>query len=99
MGNLREEFIELIEKDKEFRYVVAGYLGLSEILKRLDRLEEAHNKLWENQNRLWEEVKALRGGQEKLWENQNKLWEVRDLRVTQNRLATTLDRLTISVEE
>ena len=30
---------------------------------------------------------------------QNKLWEVRDLRVTQNRLATTLDRLTISVEE
>jgi len=86
---------------------VAGYLGLSEILKRLDRLEEGQkgllegqNRLWENQNRLWEEVRALREGQEKLWENQNKLWEeVRDLRVTQNRLATTLDRLTISVEE
>ena len=78
---------------------MAGYLGLSEILKRLDRLEEGQKGLLEGQNRLWEEVRALREGQEKLWENQNKLWEVRDLRVTQNRLATTLDRLTISVEE
>jgi chromosome segregation ATPase len=94
MGNLREEFIELIEKDKEFRYVVAGYLGLSEILKRLDRLEEAHNKLWENQNRLWEEVKALRGGQEKLWENQNKLWEeVKALREGQNKLWENQNKL------
>jgi predicted nuclease with TOPRIM domain len=39
---------------------VAGYLGLSEVLKRLDRLEEGQNKLWEGQNRLWEEVKDLR---------------------------------------
>jgi regulator of replication initiation timing len=86
MNNLKEGFLELLDKDKEFRYTVAGYLGLSEILKRLDRLEEG-------QNRLWEEVRSLREGQNKLWE------EVRDLRITQNRLATTLDRLTISVEE
>ena len=114
MNNLKKGFLELLDKDKEFRYTVAGYLGLSEILKRLDRLEEGQNKLWEgqnrlweNQNRLWEEVKALREGQEKLWEEvkslregQNRLWEeVRELRATQNRLATTLDRLTISVEE
>jgi uncharacterized protein YoxC len=94
MNTLREEFIELLEKDKEFRYAVAGYLGLSEILKRLDRLEEgqkglweSQNRLWENQNRLWEEVKALREGQEKLWESQNKLWEeVKALRDGQNKL-------------
>jgi len=86
--------LELLEKDVEFRYTVAGYLGLSEILKRLDRLEEGQNKLWENQNRLWEEVKGLREGQNKLWEEvknlregQNKLWEeVRGLREGQNKL-------------
>jgi hypothetical protein len=84
---LKKEFIELLEKDREFRYTVAGYLGLSEILKRLDRLEEGQNKLWENQNRLWEgqaklweEVRSLREGQNKLWE------EVKSLREGQNRL-------------
>lgn len=85
-SRLKEEFLQLLDKDKEFRYAVAGYLGLSEVLKRLDALEEG-------QRRLWEEVKALREGQEKLWK------EVKELRITQNRLATTLDRLTISIEE
>ncbi|MEM0451275.1 MAG: hypothetical protein QXO17_06890 [Nitrososphaerota archaeon] len=84
---LKREFIELLEKDVEFRYTVAGYLGLSEILKRLDRheshileilkrldrLEENQNRLWENVNRLWEEVRALREGQERLWESVRRL--------------------------
>ena len=84
---LKKEFLELLEKDTEFRYTVAGYLGLSEILKRLDRLEEGQNKLWENQNRLWEEVKNLREGQNKLWEEVRKLWvEVRGLREDQRKL-------------
>ncbi len=146
---LKKEFIELLEKDREFRYTVAGYLGLSEVLRRMDATEEDirkllenQNKLWEevralregqnrlweevralreNQNKLWEEVRALRENQNRLWENQNKLWEevralregqnrlweahnrlweeMRDMRMTLNRVAITLDRLTISVEE
>jgi len=177
MDKLKEEFLKLLDRDLEFRYAVAGYLGLSEILKRLDKLEEGQNKLWEgqsklwegqkriwenieklweeirllredqkrlwenqnrlwenqnkmwealrelregqnklweNQNRIWEEIKALREGQNRLWENQNKLWEevkslregqnrlwkeVRGLKVTQARLAATIDRLTITIEE
>jgi len=91
---LKKEFIELLERDREFRYTVAGYLGLSEILKRLDRLEEGQNRLWEAQAKLWEEVKGLREDQKKLWENQNRLWEgqaklweeVRSLREGQNKL-------------
>jgi hypothetical protein len=79
---LKREFIELLEKDVEFRYTVAGYLGLSEILKRLDK-HESHileilkrlDRLEENQEKLWEEVRALREEQRKLWEGQNKLWE------------------------
>ena len=98
---LKREFIELLEKDVEFRYTVAGYIGLSDILKRLDKLEETQrsllegqNRLWEGQQRLWEEVRALREGQNRLWEEvktlregQSKLWEeVKALREGQNRL-------------
>jgi chromosome segregation ATPase len=101
MDKLKEEFLKLLDRDLEFRYAVAGYLGLSEILKRLDRLEEGQNKLWENQNRLWEEVKSLREGQNKLWENQNKFWEnqnrlweeIKALREGQNKLWENQNKL------
>ncbi|MEM2023574.1 MAG: hypothetical protein QW614_01870 [Candidatus Caldarchaeum sp.] len=56
-GKLRREFIELLEKDEEFRYTVAGYLGLSEILKELKNLREGQSKLWE-------EVRSFRERQE-----------------------------------
>ena len=100
-SELKEKFLELLDKDKEFRYAVAGYLGLADILKRLDRLEEIQtkileeikeirieqNKLWENQNKMWEEIKALKENQEKLWENQNKIWEeIKGLKEGQNKL-------------
>ncbi|MEM0085056.1 MAG: hypothetical protein QW743_03395 [Candidatus Methanomethylicia archaeon] len=79
----REEklrILKALEEDLEFRYAVAGLIGISEILRRLDRFEEGQNKLWENQKRLWE-------AQNKLWENQNKLWEeVKSLREGQNKL-------------
>jgi len=84
---LKREFIELLEKDNEFRYLVAGYLGYLEILKRLDILHE-------DQNKIWQEIRSLREGQEKLWEGQHKLWEnntrlweeVKNLRVSQEKL-------------
>ncbi|MCQ5341249.1 MAG: hypothetical protein NO483_06070 [Candidatus Methanomethylicia archaeon] len=86
---IKRQFLELLERDIEFRYAVAGYLGLSEILKRLEEhdkkfeeilkeiraLRENQNKLWENQNRLWEEVKGLREEHSKIWNSTNKLWE------------------------
>lgn len=84
---LKREFIELLEKDTEFRYTVAGYLGLSEILRRLDSIEanilklwENQNKLWENQNRIWEEVKTLRINQEKMYRYMDRAF--RELRRT-----------------
>lgn len=87
---LKKEFIKLLEEDKEFRYTVAGYLGLSETLTRMDTMEAEMRKIWE-------EVKALRESQEKIWENVEKLWaEVKNMRITLDRVAVTLDRLTIS---
>lgn len=91
---LKREFIELLEKDSEFRYIVAGFLGLSEILKRLKILEEGQEKIWEelkalreNQEKLWESQKKLWENQSRLWEGQNRLWEeVKALRLEQDRM-------------
>jgi regulator of replication initiation timing len=76
----KKRVLKALEEDEEFRYAVAGLIGISEILKRLDRLEA-------NQEKLWLEVKGLRENQEKLWEGQEKLWlEVKSLREGQEKL-------------
>ncbi|MEM3800056.1 MAG: hypothetical protein QXH56_08200 [Thermoprotei archaeon] len=98
---LKKRFLELLEKDEEFRVMVAAKLGLSSILETLNAvlstlqrlteevksLREGQEKLWDNVNKLWLEVKSLREGQEKLWDNVNKLWlEVKSLREGQEKL-------------
>jgi chromosome segregation ATPase len=120
-SKLRRELLDLLEKDVEFRYAVAGLLGISEILRRLEKLEESlvklweevrnlrvdQGKLWEGQSRLWEEVKELIEGQRRLWEevralreSQHRLLEeMRDVRVVLRGISTTLERLTLTVEE
>ncbi len=76
----RLRLLKTLEEDAEFRYAVAGLIGLREVLDRLDRVEESIR-------RLWEEVRALREGQGRIWEETRKLWEeVRGLREGQNKL-------------
>jgi len=104
---LKRQFLELLEKDKEFRLAVAGYLELSEALKSLESIEknieklwESTNKLWENVNKLWEEVKALREGQNRLWEEVRAIRvEMRDMNVRLGRVERTLEKLTLEIEE
>jgi hypothetical protein len=43
-SELKEKFLELLDKDKEFSYTVAAYLGLDDILRRLDKFEETQTK-------------------------------------------------------
>ena len=73
---LKEEFLNLLEKDKEFRYAVAGLLGLEEILRRLDRHEEELVRLREDMNKGFrrhdEEIAKLREDMNKLREDMNK---------------------------
>jgi uncharacterized protein (DUF3084 family) len=98
---LRKEFIKLLEKDPEFRQIVAGYLGLAETLKKLDQhleelksIRQEQQKTWQNIEKLWQEVRELRQNQTKLWEevrglreDHERLWqEVRELRVNQTKL-------------
>ncbi len=77
---MRKKLLELLEKDKEFKYAVIGYLGL-------DRIERTQTAILEEAKKLWEEVKALREGQDKLWEENRRLWEeIRALREDQGKL-------------
>jgi thymidylate synthase len=54
---LKKIFLELLEKDVEFRYTVAGYLGFLEILKKLDYLIEENKKIWEEIRSIREDEK------------------------------------------
>lgn len=58
MSSLKKEFLALLKEDEEFRYAVAGLLGLEEILRRLDRHEEELAKLREDMNKLREDMIA-----------------------------------------
>ncbi len=60
MRNLKSEILRLLKEDEEFRYAVAGLIGLEEILKRLDRHEAQLVKLREDMNKLREDMNRLR---------------------------------------
>jgi len=94
LARLKKEFLELLEKDLEFRYAVAGYLGLSELLKRLDLLAEEQVKLRKEQVKIWEEIANIRKEQIKLSEEQIRLREEQTkLRGEQVKLSEELARL------
>jgi len=50
LGDLKAKIFALLREDEEFRYAVAGMLGLEEILRRLDRHEAELVKLREDMN-------------------------------------------------
>ncbi len=58
--NLKSRILKLLKEDEEFRYAVAGLIGLEEILKRLDRHEEEIRRIWQEIERLREDMNKLR---------------------------------------
>ncbi len=73
MQSLKEELLELLEKDKEFRYAVAGLIGYKEILERITSLEEGQQRLEERIVSLEERITSLEEGQQRLEEGQQSL--------------------------
>ena len=49
---LKSRILRMLKEDEEFRYAVAGLIGLEEILKRLDRHEEEITRLREDMVKL-----------------------------------------------
>ena len=56
---LKQEIFKLLKEDEEFRYSVAGLIGLDEILKRLDRNEKELIKLREDMMKSFEQQNAI----------------------------------------
>lgn len=50
--SLKEEFIELLEKDKSFRFAIAGLIGYKDMLERL----EEHSKRFEEHDKKFNEI-------------------------------------------
>jgi chromosome segregation ATPase len=106
MVSLKREFLELLEKDLEFRYTVAGYLGLSEVLKRLDCIGEEQINLRKEQTKIWEEIRAIKEEQTKIWEEiraikeeQTKIWEeIRAIKEEQNRLREDFNNMLSTIK-
>ena len=84
--DIKRRLLDMLENDPEFRYAVAGILGMSQTRDQLSGISKSIEKLSENQEKLWLEVKSLRENQEKAER------DIRDIK-------TTLQRLTLSEEE
>jgi hypothetical protein len=56
----KERFLKAPYPPREFRYAVAGYLGVLEVLKRLDALGERMVKLERAMVKLWREQASAR---------------------------------------
>jgi len=56
LRELKARVLELLKEDEEFRYAVAGLIGLEEVLKRLDRHEAALERIGAELVRLREDM-------------------------------------------
>jgi hypothetical protein len=115
INKLKHEILNLLKEDLEFRYAVAGLIGLEEILKRLDKYGEILIKHTEEIIKLREDFKELRKEQIKLREDMNKGFLRHDEEIAKlredfnrmfkafdnrmNRIEITLEKLTLDIED
>ena len=109
MNTLKAEFLKLLDEDREFRYAVAGYLGLDEIIKRLDTIEEELKLLREVSNILLARMEQTESDiTEVRNELKNEISEVRnelknEISEVRNELkreiATRFQKLTVDIED
>ena len=76
LEELKSRMLKLLKEDEEFRYAVAGLIGLDEILKRLDRHEAELVKLRQDMVELRGEMVELRRDMVELREDMVKGFEL-----------------------
>jgi len=87
---LKSRMLKLLREDEEFRYAVAGLIGLDEVLRRLDRHEERMVKLEERMLKVEEELVKLREDMIRGFERHDK--EIAELREDMKRGFERYDR-------
>jgi hypothetical protein len=70
---LKEEFLKLLDEDREFRLMVAEKLGYDGILKRLERHDRKFNRIVSEIKKLREDFNKMREDFNKMREDFNKL--------------------------
>jgi hypothetical protein len=76
---LKSRIIELLKKDEEFRYAVAGLIGLQEILKKLDSQDEALRRNSEEIKKLREDMlEGFRRQEEAIRRNSEEIRKLRE---------------------
>lgn len=79
LREFKAKILELLKEDEEFRYAVAGLIGMEQILERLDRNEKEMVKLWEEIVKLREDMnKGFTRYEEqivKIWGEIARIWE------------------------
>jgi len=90
-SQLKAAFLKLLKEDEEFRYTVAGYLGVAEVLKRLDKLAEEQTKIWKEIRRTWREIRRIWREIREIKKEQAKMWET--INSVKSEVATGFDRL------
>ena len=106
-AELRSRIIKLLKEDEEFRYMVAGLIGLEDIRRGQIELREAIVGLKEFHRRLEESHRALQESHKKLEESHIRLEEsvanlndaVARLAEEQRRVSRTLRSITRYIEE
>lgn len=63
----KKRFLKALEEDPEFRYAVAGLLGLGEVLNELKKLREDFNNYVKRSERRW-------GQNERRWKTWYETW-------------------------
>lgn len=81
LEELKSRIFRLLREDEEFRYAVAGLIGLEEILKRLDRHGAELVRLRENMVRHESELVRLREDMNKLREDMVRGFELVERRI------------------
>ncbi|MEM0468714.1 MAG: hypothetical protein QXT27_05925 [Pyrobaculum sp.] len=71
----KRRFLKALEEDQEFRYAVAGLLGLGEVLNELRRLREDFNKYVEKSERRWRQNERRWRENEKKWKEWFDTWK------------------------
>jgi len=71
---LKREILELLESDEEFRYAVAGFLGLDAVLNELKKMRDDFQTFVKLQEKRWEENEERWRANEERWVKNEKLW-------------------------
>jgi len=106
-SSIKKEILKLLKEDEEFRYTVAGLIGLKEILEGMRRVENEQKAFREEQTKIWEEIKGLRAEQKALREDFNTLREdfnkmlgvLQQMNVRLTRIEKTVEKMTVDIEE